>query len=185
MEPFNQDELGLFDDWEPAVWSEVENRVEFHDEMTEKMDNLAGERHEQEEPQEEIPQRTTERVSEVSPTTGNAKSLRELYEYNSTGNLSTRPHATKQKHDHFLEKFPDGPDELQDVGLMNAGSFKGFGGQNSSMGINAPVNSSNLHWEYKNWKPGQGLKESQSKISEAIKNDKDSMHNDFEIVNLP
>jgi len=192
MEPFNQDELGLFDDWEPAVWSEIEP-VAFEDEMTEKMDAIAekqqnqeNEEEEEEEEEEEIIQPTAiEQVTVVSSSPdAKMKSVKEVYEYNSSGNLITRPHAIgKHKHDKFLDRLPDSPDELQDVGVMNAG--KGFGYQNSSMGITAPVNSSNLHWEYKNWKPGQSIKASQDKINEAIKQDKESMHNDFEIVNLP
>jgi hypothetical protein len=182
MEAFNQDELGLFDDWEPAIWSEMDlSSVEdgaFHAEVHDKMAI--------ESPTTPINQRSARiHLPSDSPSSATIKS-NELYEYNSSGNKITRAGATKppRGHDKFAERLPDSLDELQDIGLLNGG--KGFGGlQNSSNGISAPQLSSNLHWEYKNWHPGMGAMNTQQKMNEEIKKDKTSMYNDFEITNLP
>jgi hypothetical protein len=179
MESFNPDELGLFDDWEPAIWSEVNLDDEDYDEAINTITLGSSDSPSTPETQRSVRVRS----SSDSPAAA-SKSINEIYEYNSSGNKITRAGCTKppRGHDKFAETLPDSPDELLDVGLLNSG--KGFGGlQNSNNGLNAPPLSSNLHWEFKHWHPGMELpKEYQCKGQETKK---EKLSSDFEIANLP
>jgi len=214
--PFNECEVGLFDDWEPAVWSEVVTKSEEGEEQYEAeatvnevntsnpestgflLETRVPHNHESEHPRPHVAEGVfgcdkgvlcDEAFAKLKNDPTPAAEHRQLYEKYSSGNIATRAFTkSKRGHDKFLERMSDSMDELQDVGEMTHG---GFGGNsNHTNGLGCPQLSSNLHWEYKGWTPGQPLPTPQNKIPSNRQDAKDSDNSnkldpELDIISLP
>jgi hypothetical protein len=178
--PGNPDELGLFDDWEPSIWSRYtmndDDKGSFHDEMSEELDKLH------------------DKSVESSPSSNTNIRIIPFGSGDTTSNIIHRishNNDTNYGHDKLLESGPDSMDELLDGGLLgptNASNNNGIGPQgNNSMGISAPRFPSHIDIQSDAGKGPNLWKamNSQQRMNENIKKDKQSLYNNFELNQLP